>query len=244
MPHHVKAATPRAFVKASALRLLRLLVVMVAFVCLVWGAGLLLYRWIDPPATPLMVLRLFEGEGWQHQPIGLAAISVHLPRAVIAAEDNLFCKHAGIDFAALSQAIADYRAGRSQRGASTITMQVARNAFLWTGGGFVRKGLEAPLALAADALWPKQRVLEIYLQIAEWGPGIYGAEAAAQAHFGKSAQSLTRREAALLAAVLPNPRRWLASKPTAYIQRRATQLERRMGQLGPDLLACAQWPSV
>jgi monofunctional glycosyltransferase len=211
---------------------------VVLTIVLLWLAGLLLYRWIDPPGTPLMVLRLFEGAGWDYQPVALAQTTPHLAQAVIASEDNLFCQHSGIDFGALKQAIDDYQDGEPLRGASTVTMQVARNLFLWTGGGFVRKGLEAPLALAVDAAWPKRRIMTLYLQIAEWGPGIYGAEAAAWAHFNKSANRLSRREAALLAAVLPNPRRWSAGKPTAYIQRRASSIERRMAQLGPELLSC------
>ena len=130
----------------------------------------------------------------------------------------------------------DWEPGRL-RGASPITMQTARNLFLWPGGGFVRKAVEAPLALAIDFAWPKRRVVEVYLNIVEWGPGIYGAEAAAQAHFGVAAADLTERQAALLAAVLPNPRRWSAGEPTGYIVERAAGIRRRAGQLGP-LLDC------
>jgi len=117
-------------------------------------------------------------------------------------------------------------------------MQVSRNVFMWTGGGFIRKIVEAPLALILDALWPKARIMEIYLNIAEWGPGIFGAEAAAKFYFHKPAASLTPREAARLAAILPNPVRWSASKPTPYIERRTNIIERRMRQLGGNQLAC------
>lgn len=224
--------------KALLLRLFRLLAGLIVAIGVFWLAGLILYRWIDPPITPLMVLRLFEGEGWQHQPVPFADVSTHLPRAIIASEDNLFCQHNGIDFKAVQQAIDDYQDGEPLRGASTVTMQLARNLFLWPGGGFVRKGLEAPLALAIDAVWSKQHIMTLYLQIAEWAPGVYGAEAAALYHFHKPAKALSQREAALLVAVLPNPRRWSASKPTAYIQRRATAIQRRMGQLGEPLIEC------
>jgi monofunctional glycosyltransferase len=117
------------------------------------------------------------------------------------------------------------------RGASTITMQLARNLFLWPGGGFFRKGIEVILALAIDALLPKRRILEIYLNVAEWGDGIYGAEAASRAYFRTSAARLTRHDAALLAAVLPNPRRWTPARPSNYIAERAAVIAGRIGQL-------------
>lgn len=198
----------------------------------------LAYRWIDPPATPLMAIRWFGGAAIDHRPVPLDAVAPALPRAIVASEDNRFCSHHGIDFAAVQEALEEHEETGRLRGASTVTMQVARNLFLWPGGGWFRKALEAPLALAIDALWPKRRVMEVYLGIAEWGDGIFGAEAAARHHFRKPAARLTRTEAARLAAVLPNPRRWNAAQPTAYIQRRTATIDRRTDQLGPDAVAC------
>jgi monofunctional biosynthetic peptidoglycan transglycosylase len=161
-----------------------------------------------------------------------------VPRAVIAAEDNLFCEHQGFDWRAIGEAAEDYAAGKRVRGASTISMQVAKNLFLWPGRDFARKGMEAYLTVIVELLWSKRRIMEVYLNIAEWGDGVFGIGAAAHAHFGKPASTLTGREAALLAAVLPNPREWSPVRPTAYIAGRADVIMRRTGQLGP-LLACA-----
>lgn len=216
--------------------LFRVVVVLAAIPLLLVVA----YRWIDPPATPLMAIRWFEGAAIDHRPVPLAAVAPALPRAVIASEDNRFCSHHGIDFEAVQDALDEQEETGRLRGASTITMQVARNLFLWPGGGWFRKALEAPLALAIDALWPKRRVMEVYLGIAELGDGIFGAEAAAQRHFGKPAARLTRTEAARLAAVLPSPRRWNAARPTAYVQRRTATIDRRADQVGGEAVACVQ----
>ncbi|BBK36541.1 monofunctional biosynthetic peptidoglycan transglycosylase [Allostella sp. ATCC 35155] len=214
--------------------LLRILVVLAAIPLLATVA----YRWIDPPVTPLMVIRWVGGAAIDHRPVALEAVAPALPRAVIASEDNRFCTHGGIDFAAVQDALDEHEETGRLRGASTITMQVARNLFLWPGGGWFRKALEAPLALAIDAAWPKRRVMEVYLGIAEWGDGVFGAEAAARRHFDKPAARLSRTEAARLAAVLPNPRRWNAARPTAYIQRRAATIDRRSDQIGAEAVAC------
>jgi len=222
------------------MKFLRKFFLIVLGIAALWFlVGLLLFRFINPPVTLTM---LFSAAGnrlsIKHDNVPLAKISPHLQRAVIAAEDGRFCSHHGIDFSAIQAAVSDYHDGRKLRGASTISMQVARNVFMWTGGGFVRKIVEAPLALILDALWPKARVMEIYLNIAEWGPGIFGAEAAATYYFHKPAASLSPREAARLAAILPNPIRWSASKPTPYIERRTNIIERRMQQLSGVQLAC------
>lgn len=189
---------------------------------------LLLYRAVPAPATPLMVLRLFEGEGWQRDWVSLDRIAPALRRAVIAAEDARFCGHGGFDWREIGIAWDDYQSGERLRGASTISQQTARNLLLWPGGGFPRKAVEAYLTTLLELLWPKRRILEVYLNIIEWGPGLYGAQAAAQAHFGRDAASLGAREAALLAAVLPNPRRWSAAQPTGYITQRAGTIRARM----------------
>lgn len=199
----------------------------------------LLYTVLPVPATPLMVARLFEGEGWSHDWVPREEISPSLGFAVIAAEDNLFCAHNGFDFESLQMAWREWQAGQGTRGASTISMQTSKNLYLLPVRSLLRKGIEAYLTVYLEVLLSKPRILEIYLNIAEWAPGVYGAEAAARHHFGKPAAQLTEREAALLAAVLPNPRRWSASQPTSYIASRASTLQRRIHQLGP-LLDCAR----
>ena len=197
----------------------------------------LLYAVVPVPATPLMVIRLFEGEGWSKDWVPLEEISPHMARSVIAAEDNRFCEHSGFDFEAIQDAIEDYQQGKRLRGASTISMQTAKNLFLWPGRSFIRKGLEAYLTPMIELVWSKRRIIEVYLNIAEWGGGVYGIEAAAQQSFGKPAAKLSRRESALLASVLPNPRQRSAAKPSGGVARKARSVERRIGQLGP-LLDC------
>ena len=219
--------------------LFRLLKILLVGLALFWGGGLLVFRFLDPPATPLMLIRSLErGALVRYRPVRLADIAPALPRAVIASEDGRFCLHRGIDLGAVQEALDDYEETGRLRGASTITMQVARNLFLWPGGGFVRKGLEAPLALALDAAWPKRRIIEVYLNIAEMGPGLFGAAAAAESHFGLAASRLSEAQAARLAAILPSPNRWNAARPTAYIERRTGVIRGRIGQLGPAQLAC------
>ncbi len=191
----------------------------------------LLYRWVDPPATPLMLLRLPEAGRIDRHAVPLAAISRELQLAVIASEDNRFCLHHGVDWNAVSDAMTEYESEGRLRGASTITMQTARNLFLWPGGGIFRKGIEVGLAYLIDALWPKRRIMAVYLNVIEWGDGIYGAEAASEAYFHKSAQRLTLHEAALMAAVLPNPRRWSPERPTPYIAERAAAIAGRIDKL-------------
>jgi monofunctional biosynthetic peptidoglycan transglycosylase len=159
-------------------------------------------------------------------------ISRQLALAVIASEDQLFPAHDGFDFKQIQKALDDAERGRRARGASTISQQVAKNLFLWNGHSWVRKGLEAWFTLLIEGLWSKQRILEVYLNIAEFGRGIYGAEAAAQAYFHKPAASLTRAQAARLAAVLPNPIRYKADKPGNYVLRRQAQIEAQMAALG------------
>jgi monofunctional biosynthetic peptidoglycan transglycosylase len=218
---------------------LRLLKICAALLLLFWGGGLLLFRFVDPPATPLMAIRAVERGAWVgYDPVRLADVAAALPRAVIASEDGRFCLHHGIDLGAVQEALEDYGETGRLRGASTITMQVARNLFLWPGGGFLRKAIEAPLALALDATWPKRRIMEVYLNIAEMGPGLFGAGAAAQAYFNRPAGRLSETQAARLAAILPAPTRWNATAPTAYVERRTGTILRRMDQLGPAQLGC------
>jgi monofunctional biosynthetic peptidoglycan transglycosylase len=198
-------------------------------------ALLLVYRFLPVPITPLMVIRLIEGEGLRQRWVPLEEIAPVLPQAVVAAEDNRFCEHAGFDWQELQGQFDALRAGEPARGASTITMQTAKNLFLWPDRSLLRKAFEAWLTPQIELLWPKRRIVEVYLNVAELGPGIYGAEAAAQAHFGKPASALSSQEAALLAAILPNPRMWSPSRPTAYLERRARTIRTRIEQLGPML---------
>jgi monofunctional glycosyltransferase len=199
--------------------------------------AILAYGVLAPPVTPLMVWRLAQGEGLTKAWRPLEAISPHLPRAVIAAEDNRFCEHGGFDWPELRGQLDRALAGKPTRGASTITMQVAKNLLLWPGRDLVRKLIEAWLTPQIELFWSKRRIIEVYLNVVETGPGLYGAEAPARRYFGKPASDLTRREAALIAAVLPNPRAWSPRRPTAYVARRARTIERRVQQLGP-LLDC------
>ncbi len=229
--------------RSFLIRLLRLIVLAVAAFILLFLALIVLYRWVDPPITPLMLLRYPEEGRIDRQTVSLHAISKDLPRAVIASEDNRFCAHHGIDWDAVSDAVDDYESEGRLRGASTITMQVARNLFLWPGGGFIRKGVEAGLALAIDFFWPKQRIIEVYLNIVEWGDGIYGAEAASRTFFHTSAAQLSRHDAGLLAAVLPNPRRWSPAHPTRYIAGRAGIIAGRIDKLGGLLRLLAMSPA-
>ena len=158
-------------------------------------------------------------------------ISPWMPLAVVASEDQRFPFHLGVDFEAIRKAVSEYKAGEGLRGASTITQQTAKNLFLWNGRSFVRKALEAVLALGIDGLWPKERVLEVYLNIAEFGPGIYGVEAASQIYFGKPARQLSQTQAARLAAVLPNPKMLSVTSPSAYVQERVVWIQQQMNQL-------------
>lgn len=165
----------------------------------------LAYRFVPPPVSSYMLLKLPQHGKIDARWRSLDEISPHLPRAVIMSEDGQFCQHNGVDWKALRDVIEAAEDGLPTRGASTIAMQTARNLFLWPHRSVIRKGIEIPLALYLDLVWPKRRVVEVYLNIAEWGPGIFGAEAASQHHFGKSAIDLTAQESALLAASLPNP---------------------------------------
>jgi monofunctional biosynthetic peptidoglycan transglycosylase len=170
---------------------------------------ILVYWVVPPPVTPLMLIRAAEGHGITKSWVPLSRISPNLQRAVIAAEDAKFCQHRGFDWDAVDNAIERYqRRGRRKLGASTISMQTAKNLFLWPGRTFVRKGAEAYLTVWLEALLPKRRILELYLNEIEWGPGIYGAEAASRKYFGVGAAALTPMQAARMATVLPNPLGW------------------------------------
>ncbi len=184
-------------------------------------------RVIPVPGTILMGQRAVAGETIRKTWTPIENISPHLPRAILGGEDSRFCEHRGIDFEAVQEALSDNAKGGRRRGGSTITQQTAKNVFLWNGGGYARKAVEAWFSLYINSVWGKRRTMEIYLNVAEWGDGIFGAEAAAQARFGKSAKDLTQREAALLAAVLPSPNKWRVDPPGPYVSGRASTLMQR-----------------
>jgi monofunctional biosynthetic peptidoglycan transglycosylase len=191
-------------------------------------------RWIDPPSTSIMIRERFAGTGHQveYDWVDWPQISPHLALAVIAAEDQRFPTHAGIDLEAVLDALESNLDGGEVRGGSTITQQVAKNLFLWHGRSYVRKVIEAPLAILIDALLPKRRILEIYLNIAEMGPGVFGAEAAAQRHFKRPASALTQTQAAAIAAVLPSPKRFSVTAPSRYVRGRQRWILDQMRALG------------
>jgi len=200
--------------------------------------GLCMFRIIPPPYTPVMVMRSLEGQDIIKDWESLGDISPYLRAAVIASEDNLFCSHNGIDFQSLKHAYWAWRNGKPSGGASTISMQTSKNLFLWLGRNPVRKLIEIYATGWMEILWPKYRIAEVYLNIAEWGPGIFGAEAAAQHYFKKPATELSRVEASRLAAILPNPLKWSPTKYSPNIWHRAKTIRRRMRQLGPDRFEC------
>ena len=191
-----------------ATRLARIAAQLLILVFFAPAIAILFYAVVPPPVTPLMLIRAVEGNGISKDWQPLARISPNLQRAVIAAEDAKFCSHGGFDWEAVDTAIERYREGGYLLGASTISMQTSKNLFLWPGRTFIRKGGEAYITVWLEALLSKKRILEIYLNVIEFGPGIYGAEAAAQHYYGVSAAELTHGQAAELASVLPNPLRW------------------------------------
>ncbi|MGA7296191.1 MAG: monofunctional biosynthetic peptidoglycan transglycosylase [Rhodanobacteraceae bacterium] len=222
--------------KSRLLRIVCLLLVL--FVLLSW-LPVLVFRFVPPPASAFMLERQVSarihherGFALHHQWVPWSRISPQVPLAMVASEDQKFPFHHGFDVSAIQEAIADADQGERLRGASTISQQTAKNLFLWGGRSFVRKGLEAWFTVLLEVTWPKQRILEVYVNIAELGNGIYGVGAASQRYFGVPASQLDAHQAALLAAVLPNPRRLHANHPSAYVQRRAQWIEQQMQQLG------------
>ncbi len=202
-------------------------------------ASVVAMRWIDPPTTAFMirdrVIALFSAEkGYQfrHEWRDWDQISRYAALAVVAAEDQRFLQHNGFDFKQIDKALADRERGRRVRGASTISQQVSKNLFLWPGQSWFRKGLEAGITVLIELTWSKQRILEVHLNVAEFGRGTWGIQAASRRYFRKDAARLTRAEAALLAAVLPSPRRFRADAPSAYVRKRQAWIERQMVALG------------
>ncbi len=184
------------------------------------------------PVSTLMLKDLVTFKGYDRQWVSIDDIAPVLIHSVMMSEDGQYCSHLGVDWAAINQVIDDAMEGEGSRGASTIPMQTVKNIYLWSSRSYVRKVLEIPYALLIDLVWSKRRLMEIYLNIAEWGPGIYGIEAAARHHFGVSAKNLSRRQATLLAVALPNPAIRKPAKPSKGLNRLARLIERRAIQAG------------
>jgi monofunctional biosynthetic peptidoglycan transglycosylase len=196
------------------------------------------YRFINPPITLLMIERNIsrkaDGKPFKTEKewVKFANISDHMKRAAVSAEDQLFLHHMGFDIKAIEKAYESNGHSKRVKGGSTISQQTAKNVFLWPGRSWVRKGFEAYFTLLIEIFWSKSRIMEVYLNVIEMGDGIYGAEAASQSYYGKSCKSMTRSQAALLAACFPNPLRWTPKKPTKYINHRKYLIMRNMRRLG------------
>lgn len=216
----------------------RAIVLFLALIIFAPAVPVLALRWIAPPTTAFIQQERADG-AWsrvEYVWTDWRSISKQLPIAVVASEDQKFPYHQGFDFESISKAVRE--SPERPRGASTITQQVAKNLFLWPGRSLFRKGVEAYLTLWIEVLWPKQRILEVYLNVAEFGPGVFGVGAASRFAFGKRPSQLTGEEAALLAAVLPSPKRMSAARPSQYVRQRASEIQRAVARLGgPGYLA-------
>ena len=219
-------------------RFLRGLLLAVVAWAAVTIAAVAAFRWIDPPFTAFMVQSrigaLFSSEpyAFRHEWRDWDQISKYAALAVIASEDQMFPEHNGFDFKQIDKALEARERGRRVRGASTISQQVAKNLFLWPGQSWFRKGLEAGITVLIETFWSKRRILEVYLNVAEFGRGTYGVQAASRRFFGKDASRLTRQDAALLAAVLPAPKRFKVEAPSRYVRNRQAWIVRQMDALG------------
>ncbi len=201
------------------------------------AVGLFFYRFAPLPGTPLMMIRASQGHGVEKHWVALESLPAHVPRAFMASEDARFCEHWGVDLEQMGEALEDWRDGERLRGASTISMQTTKNVFFWPGRSYLRKGLELGFTPVVEVAWGKWRIAEVYLNVAEMGPGVYGVEAAAQHHFGRSAAEITPRQASLLAAILPSPLTRSAGKPSSYVKKRAREIERGIRLVEADCLA-------
>ncbi len=196
-----------------------------------------IYRFATPPMTWLMVERMVQGHGFDRRWVPLGSISPQLVRSVIGAEDSRFCEHHGFDWGAIQKAAAANERGKTLRGGSTISQQTAKNVFLWPHRDWMRKGLETWFTVLIEGIWGKPRIMEVYLNSIEWGPGVYGAEAAAQANFHVAAARLSAPQAARLAAIIPRPLAWKAARPGPYVQKRGGHIATAAGTVQRDGLA-------
>ncbi len=231
-----KPTTSKRTLKAKIFRFL--------YKTMLWFFGVtiflvLFFKCIPVPFTPLMIFRAYEtrpeskGEyKSSHDWVPLADISLNMQKAVIASEDGTFLNHNGFDFKAMQLAAKNNSKGKKLKGGSTISQQTAKNVFLWQGRSYLRKGLEAYFTFLIELIWGKERIMEVYLNSIEMGDGVYGIEAATQYWYNKPSKSLTKREAAGIAAILPNPRKFKANHSTNYIETRKTKIVRRMGYIG------------
>ena len=224
--------------KSLLLKLFKLIRFAIFFFFISTITVTIIYRFVRPPVTPLQLIRvagqISDGKevSMKRKWVRLEDISPNMVRAVIASEDNHFLKHHGIDFEAVKKARELNKKRKRKLGASTISQQTAKNVFLWPDRTWVRKGFEVYFTGLIEIFWGKRRIMEVYLNVIEMGDGIYGVGMASEKYFRKPASDLTRSEAALIAAVLPNPRKWSPAKPTSYIQRRQQSILRVMGQVG------------
>jgi len=197
-------------------------------------ASVFVFKFVPIPFTPLMFIRTFEqafnGDKviWKHDWVSIDKMSIHIQKAVIASEDGKFTSHNGFDMQAIEKAYAHNKKGKRVKGGSTISQQTAKNVFLWPGRSYVRKGLEAYFTVLIEVIWGKERIMEVYLNSIEMGNGIYGIEAASQYWFNKSAKDLNRQEAAAIAAILPNPRKYKAKGSSNYINKRKNTIHKQM----------------
>ena len=217
--------------------ILKLLAWLVAL-SLVWVVA---YRWVNPPTTSLMIRDHLNDVRIYREWVGLGEMSRHIPRAVIAAEDSRFCEHRGFDVEAIEKAMARNKQGKKLRGGSTISQQTAKNAFLWSGRTWIRKGLEAWFTVLIEFIWGKPRIMEVYLNIAEFGRGVYGVQAASIHYFNKPASKLSRVEAARLAAILPQPIKRDAASPGRYTKRYANRIAGRTRVVANEGLDSCIW---
>ena len=198
-------------------------------------AYIIICKWINPPITVTQLVSVLSGDGLKRDYVSYDEMSRNIKLAVMAAEDQLFPDHNGFDVKAIKKAIKyNEKHPTRRRGASTISQQVAKNVFLWQGGGFFRKGMEVYFTFMIEKLWSKKRILQTYLNVAEMGPGIYGVQAAAKAYFNKDAKNLTRSEAAMIASCLPNPKKFTVKPLSRYVSRRSALLVRQMNNLEQD----------
>jgi len=240
----VSSGRRRWIPRVNARRVVRLVAVAAVVFVAATLLPVVMLRWVDPPTSAFMLERRAAGVMFPSRRVPIVyqwtdwnAIAPSMGLAAIAAEDQNFLAHAGFDYESIRKAMEQKRRRGGMRGASTITQQVAKNLFLWPGRNFARKGLEAWFTVLIELAWPKQRILEVYLNVAEFGDGVYGVGAASRRYFDKKPSRLTRHESALLAAVLPSPRRFHVDRPTTYVQRRSWWIERQMAHLGSGHLA-------
>jgi monofunctional glycosyltransferase len=218
--------------KKSLRKIFRFLFRMFLFIWLISVLWIVLLKWIPVFFTPLMVIRSFEGHEWHYDYVSANDISVNFYLAAVSAEDQKFLSHKGFDWQSIQKAWAGNKDAKRIKGGSTISQQTAKNVFLWPNRSWVRKGLETYFTFMIELIWGKARILEVYSNIVELGPGVYGVEAASQKYFSKSASKINNSEAALLASVLPSPLKYSVSKPSAYVRKRQSWILRQMNNLG------------